>query len=616
MNVHLKRHHGEEGEEQDELEIIASADDVFTVDEAIESCGFGWFQVKLSVFAGLIWVVDAMEIMVLSILSPAARCEFNLEPWQEGLITTVVFGGMLIGAGQWGAFMDKYGRKKGLFAVCVSVCVFALISAFSFSYWFLLVSRFFVGLGISGGAQAVTYYSEFLPTKQRAYCLILIEIFFALGTFCEVVLAIFVMQPSSGADHTASLLINTTLMTPTINATAVPSVVGGGGNWRWLLGFTTVPLFLDLFAFLFVPESARYYVACGKLEKAQKVLEHVAKSNKKTLPPGRLVSKGEKAMILMMRGTKNTQLVSGDAGEKAMAMLADGEEQKDGSVVCGSPADDANSDEMLIPLKEGDENQLQVARGKISDLFSSRERSITTGLLWIIWFVAAFGYYGIVLLTTEVLDVIDELQLDNLTDGSFMPCFDHSFTKNHTACAVLNLDDYKQVLWTTAAELPGILLTAAIIERIGRKKTMAVEFAGCIVAFFLMYICPINKIVLMSLIFVVRGLITGAFQAAYVYTPEVYPTAVRAIGLGYCSSVARIGAMVTPFIAQVLLRKSLRAGEGTYAAACLVATVCSLLLPIETRGKNMQDNLKVAIPEHDETNDSKKNSELLSSSTA
>ena len=32
---------------------------------------------------------------------------------------------------------------------------------------------------------------------------------------------------------------------------------------------------------------------------------------------------------------------------------------------------------------------------------------------------------------------------------------------------------------------------------------------------------------------------------------QVYPTVVRALGLGCCSAVARIGAMITPFVAQV-----------------------------------------------------------------
>ena len=42
------------------------------------------------------------------------------------------------------------------------------------------------------------------------------------------------------------------------------------------------------------------------------------------------------------------------------------------------------------------------------------------------------------------------------------------------------------------------------------------------------------------------------------YTPEVYPTTLRSIGVGSCSSMARFGAMLTPYIAQVLLQQSFR----------------------------------------------------------
>ena len=48
-----------------------------------------------------------------------------------------------------------------------------------------------------------------------------------------------------------------------------------------------------------------------------------------------------------------------------------------------------------------------------------------------------------------------------------------------------------------------------------------------------------------------RGFATGVFQAVYVYTPEVFPTKVRGITMGVMTSAARIGALVTPFFAQV-----------------------------------------------------------------
>ena len=52
-------------------------------------------------------------------------------------------------------------------------------------------------------------------------------------------------------------------------------------------------------------------------------------------------------------------------------------------------------------------------------------------------------------------------------------------------------------------------------------------------------------------LFGTRTFATGAYQVAYLYTTEVYPTNVRGLALGLMSSSARIGAIVTPFAAQV-----------------------------------------------------------------
>lgn len=54
---------------------------------------------------------------------------------------------------------------------------------------------------------------------------------------------------------------------------------------------------------------------------------------------------------------------------------------------------------------------------------------------------------------------------------------------NETACHALATTDYMDLLWTTLAEFPGIFGTISVIERCGRKKTMAFQFllyAGCV----------------------------------------------------------------------------------------------------------------------------------------
>lgn len=95
-----------------------------------------------------------------------------------------------------------------------------------------------------------------------------------------------------------------------------------------------------------------------------------------------------------------------------------------------------------------------------------------------------------------------------------------------------------------------------------------------------------RRIALTLTLFFARGIIAGLFQAAYVYTPEVYPTALRSIGVGGCSALARLGAMATPYVAQVLLQTSLWGAVSVYGVFAMLAAIACLLLPYETQGNN------------------------------
>lgn len=53
--------------------------------------------------------------------------------------------------------------------------------------------------------------------------------------------------------------------------------------------------------------------------------------------------------------------------------------------------------------------------------------------------------------------------------------------------------------------------------------------------------------------------------------------------------MARLGAMLTPNIAQVLMKSSVASAVGVYVAVALLSAVACLLLPVETRGKELGD---------------------------
>lgn len=452
-------------------------DDTFTVTQAVNALGFGWFQVKLSLFTGLCWMADSMEMTILSILSPALHCEWNINKYQQALTTTVVFMGMMLSSTFWGNISDRYGRKTALSMCGVLLFYYGLLSAIAPNFLWLLFLRGLVGFAIGCVPQSVTLYAEFLPTKQRAKCVVLLDCFWALGACLEVAVALVVM--------------------PTLGV-------------HWLLALSTIPLLIFAIICPWLPESARFHVASGEPDKALATLEQIAHDNGRPMLLGRLVC--------------------------------------DDSVGIGQ-------------------------RGQLKHLLIPHLRN-TSLLLWFIWMSCAFCYYGLVLMTTELFE----------GDGGEL---------NQTCaadCRPLQTTDYMDLLWTTLAEFPGIFATIFIIEKFGRKKTMAVQFvifASCVCVL----IYNANRTFLTCVLFVARGIIAGLFQAAYVYTPEVYPTALRATAVGSCSGVARLGAMITPYVAQVLLKNSISLATGVYATAAILAACACLALPIETKGREMRDTV-------------------------
>lgn len=79
--------------------------------QAVNALGFGWFQVKLSLCVGLCWMADSMEMTILSVLGPALHCDWGITRYQQALVTTVVFFGMMVSSTFWGKLSDRYGRK-------------------------------------------------------------------------------------------------------------------------------------------------------------------------------------------------------------------------------------------------------------------------------------------------------------------------------------------------------------------------------------------------------------------------------------------------------------------------------------------------------------------------
>ncbi|PIN12688.1 Synaptic vesicle transporter SV2 (major facilitator superfamily) [Handroanthus impetiginosus] len=223
----------------------------YTLDEALSSLGFGTFQVFALVFAGISWFSEAMEMNLLSFIGPAVKSEWSLSPTQESLLSTAVFGGMLVGALFWGFISDAYGRRIGMRGVLVVIAGAGLLSAFSPNYMSLVTLRCILGFGVAGGHVFASWFLEFIPSCNRGAWTLSITAFWILGELFEASLA-WIIMPRLG--------------------------------WRWLLGLSSLPCMLVVILSIFVPESPRYLFKEGRTNEALDVLKKVALINRQELP--------------------------------------------------------------------------------------------------------------------------------------------------------------------------------------------------------------------------------------------------------------------------------------------------------------------------------------------
>uniref|UniRef100_A0A8C5SKJ7 SVOP like n=1 Tax=Laticauda laticaudata TaxID=8630 RepID=A0A8C5SKJ7_LATLA len=224
-------------------------------------------------------------------------------------------------------------------------------------------------------------------------------------------------------------------------------------------------------------------------------------------------------------------------------------------------------------------------RGRFKDLFDPKY--LRTSLqIWIIWLGISFAYYGVILASAELLekDLVCsrgggsavEAELGH-TQEFQSPCLCHTFAPS----------DYQIMFISTVGEIALNPLNILGINFLGRRVSLTITM-GCTAVFFLLLNICTTITGLIGFLFMLRAFVAANFNTIYIYTAEVYPTTMRAMGLGTSGSLCRIGAMVAPFIAQVLMNASFMGALCLFALVCIVCAISAFTLPIETKGRSLQ----------------------------
>jgi MFS transporter, putative metabolite transport protein len=135
------------------------------------------------------------------------------------------------------------------------------------------------------------------------------------------------------------------------------------------------------------------------------------------------------------------------------------------------------------------------------------------------------------------------------------------------------------------ALLGGAVLGLIIVDRISRRAFLVGSFSiSAITTLCLTVWTPIPVVPMIVLFALFAGVLSAASNLVYVYLPELFPTDLRASGIGLASAASRVGSAVSTFLLPVVLADY---GIRVTLAACvgvlvMGAIICQLWAP-ETR---------------------------------
>ncbi len=143
---------------------------------------------------------------------------------------------------------------------------------------------------------------------------------------------------------------------------------------------------------------------------------------------------------------------------------------------------------------------------------------------------------------------------------------------------------------TNVAQVLLLLVCALWIDRIGRRTWTAASFlagGSCLAILGISGAHGVTGVVILSTLS--YGIIGSANAVLYLYTPEIYPTRMRVVGIGLATSWLRIASAVAPTVVGFMVAaKGIRSVFLMFAAASIVGALAAVRM-IETRDRRLEE---------------------------
>ncbi len=182
-------------------------------------------------------------------------------------------------------------------------------------------------------------------------------------------------------------------------------------------------------------------------------------------------------------------------------------------------------------------------------------------MLWLAWFGIVYSYYGIFMWLPSMV-------------------FAQGFEVVKT---------FEYVLLMTFAQLPGYVAAAWLVDLIGRRYTLSIFLLmSGVCSYFFGNSATADELLMWGAAMSFFNL--GAWGVIYTYTPELYPTSIRALGSGWAAGFGRIGGMLAPMLVGVLLTQGAHMDTifVMFASVFVIVSVIVLALGIESKQKSLE----------------------------
>ena len=196
----------------------------------------------------------------------------------------------------------------------------------------------------------------------------------------------------------------------------------------------------------------------------------------------------------------------------------------------------------------------------VKALWSRKLARITT-MTWLMWLSITFSYYAF-------FTWIPSLLVQN-------------------GMTITRSFSYSLVIYI--AQMPGYFSGAWLNEKIGRQATIASYMVLGGVSALGLALTRSDAGIMMSGV-LLSFFMNGTYAGVYAYTPEVFPTDVRATGTGLASSIGRLGAIAAPILVGYVY--PLLGFPGVFGATTfvlLIGAAAVVLMGVPTRGRSLED---------------------------